>query len=337
MTTVSNRLYFVLMIIALIILTGSSGYYLLFQGKYSPIDCIYMTVISLTTVGYGEVIEITGNIPAQVFTMILITFGGGIILYGISNLTAVFIEGELSGILKAKKMIKRIHRLSDHHIVCGGGETGMPVMHELVQNKERVVLIETDPEKIDRCSRLLEDLLYIQGDATDDQNLLTAGLERAAGLFICLPSDKDALYVTITARMYNQRIRIISRVMEEVLKSKLINAGANRVVSPSAIGALRMASEMIRPAAVDFLDRMLRSSQGNLRINELTVSSSSAMAGTPILESGLKERFELLLLASRKPGETIEFNPLPNDILDPGMTLIVIGDVENCAKARKVF
>jgi len=337
MSVVAKRLYLVLLAIALIILAGSTGYYLIFDGKYSLIDCVYMTVISLTTVGYGEVIEITGNIPAQVFTMILITFGAGVILYGISNLTAVFVEGELSGLLRAKQMVKRIRRRSGHHIVCGGGETGLPVMQELIQNNERVVLIENDAEKIDRCARLLGDLLFINGDATEDQNLLSAGLERAAGLFICLPSDKDALYVTITARMWNPRIRIISRVMEEPLRSKLINAGANRVVSPSAIGALRMASEMIRPTEVDFLDRMLRSSQGNLRINELTISSSSSMAGTPIIESGLKERFELLLLASLKPGEPIEFNPLPEDTLEPGMTLIVMGDVENCARAKKVF
>jgi len=337
MSIVAKRLYLVLVAIVLIILAGSIGYYLIFDGKYSLIDCVYMTVISLTTVGYGEVIEITGNIPAQIFTMILITFGAGVILYGISNLTAVFIEGELSGLLRAKQMVKRIRRLSGHHIVCGGGETGQPVMQELIQNNERVVLIENDPEKIDRCARLLDGLLFIKGDATEDQNLISAGLERAAGFFICLPSDKDALYVTITARMYNERIRIISRVMEEPLRSKLINAGANRVVSPSAIGALRMASEMIRPAAVDFLDRMLRSSQGNLRINELTISSSSSMAGTPVIESGLKERFELLLLASRKPGEVIQFNPLPEDTLEPGMTLIVMGDVENCARAKKVL
>ena len=126
------------------------------------------------------------------------------------------------------------------------------------------VLIEEDTERIERCKEICE-LLYIQGDATDDENLFAAGIERAAGIIITLPSDKDTLYVTMTARMLNHNIRIISRMTNPHLEPKLIKAGADAVVCPNAIGALRMASEMIRPTAVDFLDRMLRSSRGNLR------------------------------------------------------------------------
>ncbi len=332
-----KRLYLVLLAIVLVIMAGSFGYYILFGGRQSMLDCVYMTVISLTTVGYGEIVEVTGNPPAQVFTMILIVFGMGIIAYGIGTLSALLIEGELSGILRTKKIFKRIARLSNHVIVCGGGETGRPVLQELIENKWPVVLLEQDQQKIDRCIASCSDLLYIRGDATEDQNLVDAGLQRAFGLAICLPSDKDTLYTTITARMLNRKIRIICRAVQEKLKAKLLKAGANAVVTPSRIGALRGASEMLRPSAVDFLDRMLRASQAKLRINEITVSSSSTLSGVAIGESQLTERFNLVLLAVRKPDREIVFKPPAEETLEPGMTLIVMGDVEDCHRARKIF
>ena len=257
-----------------------------------------MTVISLTTVGFGEVIKVTGNVPAQIFTMLLIIFGMGIILYGISTVTALIIEGELSGILRKKKMLKRISKMKNHYIVCGGGETGRPILEELAKNKEPFVLIEQDEENIERC-KSVADLLYVEGDATDDENLVAAGIENAAGIIITLPSDKDSLYVTMTARMLNKKIRIVSRMVDQKLLPKLKMAGANSVVSPNTIGALRMASEMIRPTVVDFLDRMLRSKQGNLRIHQIAVRENSSIAGKNLHESGLKAKFNLLILAVR--------------------------------------
>ncbi len=295
-----------------------------------------MTVVSLTTVGYGEVIEVTGNDTAQIFTMILITFGMGIILYGISSLTALLLEGELSGIFRKKKMAKQIDKLNDHYIICGGGETGSGVIVELCKNNEVAVLIEEDTERIERCKEIC-DLLYIKGDATDDENLIAAGIDRAAGIVISLPSDKDTLYVTMTARMLNQKIRIISRMTNQHLEPKLFKAGANAVVCPNAIGALRMASEMIRPTAVDFLDRMLRSSHGNLRIHELTVSENSKFSEKEIRHCGLKERYGLLVLGAKTKAKDIEFNPAPTQKLTAGTTLIVMGAVGQIAKAKDAF
>ncbi len=333
---IRKRLYFLLALIFVVILVGSTGYYIIFDGEPEFLDCIYMTVVSLTTVGYGEVIEVTGNDTAQVFTMLLITFGMGIILYGISSLTALFLEGELSGFLRKKRMAKQIDKLKDHYIVCGGGETGSGVITELCKNDETAVLIESDTERIERCEAICE-LLFIQGDATEDENLIAAGIERAAGIVITLPSDKDTLYVTMTARMLNHRLRIISRMSNPHLQPKLIKAGADAVVCPNAIGALRMASEMIRPAAVDFLDHMLRSGKGNLRIHELTVSENSKFDRKEIQECGLKERFGLLVLGAKHNTDDIEFNPPPTRVLAAGTTLIVMGAVDEIARARDAF
>ncbi len=333
---IKKRLFLVIIAIVFVLEAGSIGYYILFGGKYSYIDCLYMTVISITGVGYGEVIEITGNYTAQVFTMILIILGMAIIVYALSTLAAFVIEGELSGMLRKQKMEKLISKMENHYIVCGGGETGYPLIAELVKNREQVVLLEIDEKKIERCTKIT-DVHYVKGDATDDENLIRAGIERASGIMICLPSDKDNIYVTMTARMLNDRIRIVSRMVDPKKEPKLKRAGADNVVSPNYIGALRMASEMIRPAAVDFLDRMLRSKKGNLRIHELTVSKSSNIAGKSLIDSGLKSKFGILVLGKKEIGEDIKFNPSPTLVLNPGLVLIIMGDVDDIARAKKSF
>ena len=331
-----KRIGQILIAIFIVIWGGSAGYYFIFGGKYSFMDCLYMTVISLTTVGYGEVIEVSGHVPAQIFTILLITFGMGVIVYGLSTLTALIVEGELSGIIRKKKMEKKILKLKDHYIICGGGETGRHILSELHKNREKMVLIDFDEERIERC-RSVENLLYIQGDATDDQHLVAAGIERAAGIVICLPSDKDNLYITMSARMLNKNIRIISKMVDQRLEPKLRMAGADRVVSPNFIGALRIASEMIRPTAVDFLDSMLRSKKGNLRIHEITVPKGSKFTGKTIGEIDIPDRFDVLVLGSREQNQKIEFNPPPSQVLNAGTTLIVMGEVDKIAKAKEGF
>lgn len=333
---IKKRLFFVSIAIFTVVLAGSAGYYILFGGTQRFMDCVFMTVISLTTVGYGEVIPVRDNIGIEIFTLILITFGMGVILYGISTLTALIIEGELSGILRKNKMDNQIKKLNNHYIVCGGGETGRHVLTELMKNKESVVLVDQDEDNIERCKEI-GDLLYVKGDATDDQNLMAAGIEKAAGIIICLPTDKDNLYVTMTGRMLNKGIRIISRMIDQKLEPKLRKAGANYVVSPNYIGGLRMASEMIRPTVVNFLDSMLRSRQGNLRIHQIIVSENSQVEGKKISESGIKDKFGLLVLGAKQDSNEIEFNPSPEQILEKGTTLIVMGEVDDINRARKTF
>ena len=334
---IQQRLQYVVFFIFLTVLGGSLGYYILFEGEPAFLDCIYMTVISLTSVGYGEVLQVTGNPYAQLFTMFLITFGLGIIMYGISTLTAVIVEGEFSGILRRKSMEKRIAKLDNHYIVCGGGQTGRHVISELTKNNEKVVVIEMDQGKIGQCQAMVEGLLFIEGDATDDRNLMLAGIERALGIVIALPNNKDNLYVTMTARMINARIRIISRMVDSSIEPKLRKAGANSVVSPNFIGGMRMASEMIRPAAVNFLDKMLRTDDRTLRIHEVTISENSPFAGKTIRSAGLKDKYGLLVLGAREEGNyDITFNPHAAMELAKGTTLVVMGEVANIAKVREM-
>ncbi len=333
---IRKRLYIVLLFVGVTIFCGSMGYYILLDGSVTFIDCLYMTVITLTTVGYGEVFPIVGNAPVEIFTMLLIIFGMGIILYGISTLTALLTDGELTGILRKRKMERKIKHLKNHYVVCGGGETGFPLAVELIKSREHVVIVENDPVKIKKIGNV-KGLLFIEGDATEDDNLISAGIARAGGIMICLPSDNDNLYITMTARMLNAKARIIARMTNKLLKPKLLKAGADSVVSPNAIGAMRMASEMIRPAAVDFLDNMLRSGRGNLRINQILVSDDSKLSGKMIAESGLRDKFNLLILGARLPSGEFEFSPASSFKLEIGMTLIVLGEVDNILRATKTF
>ena len=332
-----KRLYYILFCIFLVVMIGSTGYYIIFDGSAKFLDCVYMTVVSITTVGYGEILQITGNTQAIIFTMFLITFGMGILVYGVSILTASIIEVDFSEILKEKKMAKQISKLNNHFIVCGGGETGRGVLYELVTSGEDVVVIEIDADKIERCKSIVNNLLFIEGDATEDENLITAGIERAAGIIVSLPSDKDKLYITMTARMLNKQVRIVSRMTNQRLEPKLKKAGADNVVSPNAIGALRMASDMIRPTVVDFIDSMLRTSSKNIRINQLMISEDSPASGKDIRACGFREKFGLLILGYKDRDGEIEFNPAPQQILTPGMTLIVMGEVHEVSRAREIF
>jgi voltage-gated potassium channel len=329
-----KQIYFAVLSIIGIILLGSCGYYVLFPDV-RLMDCIYMTVISLTTVGYGEIIPVTGNTTAEIFTMCLILSGMGIILYGISILTATIIEGGLSGAIRRKRMLKKIGALEGHYIVCGGGRTGQPVLEELSKNRKQMVLIEKNPEIVEQCRANIKNLLHIPGDATDDNNLEAAGIKRAAGIIITLPSDKDNLYITMTARILNKTIRIISRMTDLKLEPKLYKAGADSVVSPNRIGALRLASEMIRPAVVNFLDSMLRQGKGDLRINQISIEKHSLFDGQPITALKLKKQFSLLLMGIKHKNGEIEFDPSHDKILSLGDSLIVMGRVNDVDRAVK--
>ena len=323
---IQKRLTTFLLVILLVIATGTSGYYLIFRGHERFIDCLYMTVISITSVGYREVLDVSSSIVAQMFTMGLITVGMGFILYAISSITALLIEGELSGVRRRSRMNKKIDRLTGHIILVGGAEMGRALAEELIICGEEVVIIEQERESEEK-DRQACPLLHIVGDPTDDTNLEKAGILRAKGVVIALPQDRDSLYVTMTARMMNKSLRIVAQVNDPKIEPKLRMAGADSIVSPNTIGALRMASEMIRPAAVDFLDQMLRSEKGPLRIHELPIGKGSSLAGKRISETDLQAKHDLLILGL-KDKESIIFNPKTETRLETGMILVVMGNIE---------
>jgi len=307
-----------------------------------------MTVISLTTVGYGEVIDVSSRPPAIIYTMVLILSGMGVLVYAASSLTAFIVEGHFTGLLRRKHMQNQINKLSGHCIVCGAGETGIRVIDELIKNLSQVVAVDINPQRMSLLENIAGSgerraksgdggLFFLNGDATDDQVLESAGITKAAGLVAALPSDKENLYITMSARMLNPTVRIVSKFVDIGIEPKLRKAGANSVVSPTLIGGLRIASEMIRPSAVDFLDKMIRSARGTLRIEEVPIKQDSRLAGKKLGECNLPQKYNLMVLAVEPTrGAPMEFNPDQEVTLDPGMILVVMGEVHDIKRAREI-
>lgn len=334
--TIQRRLKIAVIVLAIIFFIGVAGFKLLGGHEWSTLDAVYMTVITMATVGYGETKDLSKNPAARIFAIFFILTGMGILLFVISSATAFIVEGELTQVLWRKKMIKEISKLKNHVIICGAGETGIHTVEELLKTRNDFVVIEPDKERVEKL-KLLGDLNIIEGDANEDSVLIQAGIERAKGIIIALPTDKDNLFVTITARQLNPGIKIVAKGIDPKTDTKLIKAGANSVVSPNFIGGLRMVSEMIRPTVVNFLDLMLRDKLRTLRVDEVTISERSHIAGKTLEEAAITEKINLLVMALKEPDSPdFNFNPSPKTLLRPGQVLIVSGDIADVIKLREI-
>ncbi len=310
------------------LLAGTLGYQLI-EG-WSFFDALYMSVITLATVGYGEVHPLSYG--GRVFTVALVLGGMGILLYSVTELTSFVVEGRINGLLRKRRMNKLISSLVNHYIVCGYGRGGSYVTEELVRTKRKVVVIENNIDRVAVLER--HSLPFIEGDATDDSVLQAAGIGRAAGIVCALPSDKDNLFAVITARGLNPSIRIIAEVDEITSREKFLRSGANSAVSPNYMGGLRMASELVRPETVSFLDTMLRDSS-HLRVEDIKLSNRSTNRQT-IQECRALIDSSLLVLAIRS-GSNQRFNPPPDTTISVGDVLIVMGTPDQLDCARSVL
>ena len=321
-----------------ILLVGTFGY--VWIERWSWGDAADMTVITLTAVGYDEIHPLSTQ--GRAFTS-LILFGGitGLGLW-FAFLTSFIVELDLANTFRRRKTLKQVKKMKNHVIVCGAGRTGSQVVEELLMAGESFVVIERDPEKTKQLQELLPDVTVIEGDATVDHFLEEAGIQRARGLIACLSADTDNLFVCLSARDQKRDLEIVARAYEEETVPKLYRAGANHVVSPNASGAIRMASFMLRPVVVSFLDVATRSQDLTLRMEQETVSESSPLAGKPLSDIKLPQYTGLIVIGIRKknPPEAEEeyayvFNPQAETRLDPGDIMIVLGKPEQIDKLRK--
>jgi voltage-gated potassium channel len=313
-------------LIAAVFITGVVGFVVIGGEQKSIVDSIYMTIITLTTVGYGEVIDVSGSPGAKLFTSALLLVGVGSFVYFFSNFTAFVVEGNLEQFLWRRKMRKAVDSLSGHYIVCGAGSTGEHVVRELIATERPFVLIEADEDRAKALLAVLEtDFPIVAGDATDDDALLEAGIERAKGLAACVASDKDNLIITVSARMLKKELRIVTRCVDDRAHKKIRQAGADAIVSPNMIGGLRLVSELIRPGVVSFLDEMLRDKNRHLRVEEYEISADSGHAGETLAHFRA-EHPTLLVVACREADESWAFNPEDDKILEPGIRVVFMGD-----------
>ena len=325
------------MLFAIVCLTGTLGYYFLSKCEESLWNCLYMTVITLSTVGFGEIVDMEHLPHGRGFTMVLIVFGMGVMLYAVSTVTAFIVEGTLRNVLWRRRMTKLIAKLSDHFIVCGAGETARYIISELAKTRRPFVVIEHDRDRLDQLCEDFPGAPFVEGDAHDDETLCEAGIARARGLITVLPNDKDNLFVTVTAKQLNPGIRIVAKGVQSTAREKLMRAGADSVVAPNSIGGLRMVSEMVRPSVVSFLDLMLRDKDKDMRIEEATLAPDCELAGKTLDEADLCHRIRTTILALRPAGEDrFVYSPVPEDTLAAGMTLVALGDVSAIVALRKL-
>lgn len=318
-------------LVAVVAAFGTAGY--MYIEGWSWLDALYMTVITMGTIGYGEVRPLDPE--GRVFTMVLIVLSIGTAGYALTIVARFVIEGEFNRMIRGRRMDKSIARLSDHIVLCGGGSTGRCIAEEFAKTGTSFVVVEKRPEALQHLADI-DGILHLQGDATDDHVLLRAGIDRARGLVTALGEDKDNLYVVLSARSLNAGLRIVSRLNDAENEKKLRKAGADEVVSPNAIGGLRLASVMIRPMVVGFLDGMLRHSGDAIRVEEMTLPAASGLAGRSLADAQIGQRTGMLVMAIRSAAGEPKFNPGAQTVLAVGDTLIVMGTPPQLETLRKL-
>jgi voltage-gated potassium channel len=333
-----RRLVIAVGVFAALVAIGSGGYFVLGQGRWRLDDCAYMTIITISTVGFFELREMSDVPGARMLTVSLIVSGIGVLAYTQSNLTALFVEGAIGQALRRKRMQRDIARLSDHIVVAGAGSTGKHVIEELVATQTRFVAIDRSEHVLQEVSAEVcgGRLLYVHGDATLDHVLLSACVERARGVVAALTHDKDNLYVTLSARSLNARARIVSKVVEDDAAPKILKAGASSIVNPALIGARRLASELIRPEVNEFLDQMVRDKDKNLRLEEIVIPAGSRFVGLMLKDAPIRRETRALVVAIRGRDRTFSYNPDPDCVIGEGTTLIVLGETESIVKLRRL-
>jgi len=320
-----------------LLLVGGAAYWLLGRGRWSYGECVYMTTITVTTVGFGELPHMIDVPGARVLTGFVAAFGVGVVAYAQGNVTVLVFEGAFGEAYRKRKMEKAIKNLRGHVVVAGAGATGRHVIEELHATGTEFVVIDQNEHHVRRISDELCDgqMLFVLGDATDDHALIAAGVRKASGVVAALTDDRDNVFVTLSARSLNPHARIVSKVIEDPTEAKMLKAGASSVVSPNQIGGRRIASELLRPTVNEFFDQMFRDTR-TLRLEQVVVPADSSFAGKALKDTPIRRETRLLVIAVKRGKEEFVYNPEPDLVIDVGATLIVMGEVASVLKLRKL-
>lgn len=323
MNPVRNIIFSLLGLVSIIVFGTVSYRYI---EHWSYLDSLYMTVITLSTVGFREVHQLSD--AGQIFTIIIILSGTGIVAYAAGSIIQLIVQGQFRQILGRKKLLQKISNLENHYIICGYGRIGNFIGHEFQAKPVPFVVVESNPVL---CEKLAEEGVYfIQGDATDDDTLIKAGITRASGLITAVTSDTANVYITLTARGLNPDLFILARSGEKTTEKKLIRAGASKVISPYTIGANRMAQAILRPSVMDFIEIATAHQNLELQIEEICIHSSSNLVNQTLMSSGIRKELDIIIVAIKKlDTEKMLFNPSSQSLLEDGDTLITLGDPDD--------
>jgi len=308
-----------------ILLIGTVGYWFIGGRQYSFVDTLYMTVITITTIGFGEIIDMSGNPGGRLFTIFIAISGIGLLTYVATNLIGFAVEGELTESLRRKRMEKSVNNYRDHFIVCGFGVTGAYITEELDNSKRRCVIVEINKEVVTKALQSSPDQIVLEGDATNNDTLIKAGIERARGLFAVTEDDNRNLVISLTAKQLNPSVRVVARCTDIRNEEKIRRAGADAVVSSRFIGGLRMTSEMLRPAVVAFLDMTLQERDKRLQVEEIALLD--AFIGKALSALDLKRHPQTLILAI-KTKDGWRYNPPRDYVIQTADILVYISTPE---------
>ena len=323
-----------LLVLLLLVTLGTAGYMNIEGWRF--IDALYMTVITLGTVGFQEVHQLSD--AGRVFTILLIIFGVGVIGYTVSKLAQTMFEGQFQRFIGRKKVEKQIEALIDHYIICGYGRIGSLISKEFADKPVPFVVVEKNPAVLEKLEE--EAYPFIRGSATEDETLLKAGIKRAKGLISVVTSDTENVYITLTARGLNPDLFILARAGEEGSDIKLKRAGANKVVSPYHIGGKRMAQAVLRPNVVDFLEIAMGREHLDLQMEEIGIPEVSYSVGENLMNAGFRKETGVIIVGIKKESGKMVFNPDSRTRIESKDTLIVLGEpsaimkLENMVQCR---
>jgi voltage-gated potassium channel len=323
-----RRLILSIGLVVLVISFGTAGYTVL--EKWDFLDSLYMTIITLTTVGFKEVHDLSDN--GKIFTIALIVGGVGTMLYVLRIGAQLILEGELQEIYGRKRLEKKLKELKDHYIVCGYGRMGKIIARELRHEDMDFVVIEKNHTILDEK----EETLVIEGDATKDELLKKAGIEKSKCLISILPTDAENLYVVLSARGLNPDLLIVARAGEEGSEQKLLRAGADRAVSPYYIGGLRIAHTVLKPAVVDFIEFATKSGNIDLQIEEINIGEGSDLVGQTLDQCGIGRDLGIIVVAIKHSGGEMKFNPTFRTAMEAGDTLIAVGETSKLKRLEEM-
>jgi voltage-gated potassium channel len=330
MIRLPRRIWILILLPATLVMIGTLGYH--FIENYPLLDALYMTIITLSTIGYGEVYKLHPG--GKIFTICLILGGVFGFVYSATEIIRIVVSGELAQLYGKQRMERALTKLNDHIIVCGYGRMGHLICKEFSRLHKPFVIIDNSADSFKDFN--LPHGITLVGDATSDDLLRQAGVERAHYLVTVMASDADNLFTTMSARLLNAKLVIVARVEDTQSEQKLKRAGANRVVSPYQIGGSRVALAVLKPTVVDFIELTTRTEHIALQLEETKIEADSALAGLNLVDARLRAEHHIIIVAIKKQAEHMLFNPPPETILEVGDILVAIGSRDHLGKLEQL-
>jgi len=325
-----KRLFISIFVIIVILITGTFGYEYI-EGV-SLLDSFYMTVITITTVGFSETFPLSDS--GKYFTIFIILTGTGTIAFAITQALELIVAGEVKNALGRRKMDKKIEKLKDHYIICGYGRIGKVICEKIIEKNIPFIVIDKDSSKIDYFNE--KGIIYIIGDATKESTLIKANILYAKGLISVVSNDAENVYIILTAKGFSKNLFVIARASDEESATKMFWAGADKVFSPYTIGAVSIANTILKPNVTEFMDIVMGKNNFNIEVGEIALTNSSKLIGKKIRESNIR-KIGIIVIAIKKKTMDFLYNPGPDTVFEEGDTVIVLGQTKDIEQLENLI